>query len=228
MVIKRDKQREELDISKILQSLHSANSNVADGYKATLEEIKEVALKVVDSIENNEDITTQKIQDKIEHELIKSNLSYLAKSYIIGCYDKLKEYHQQDLDDSILSLIDCTNEEVGSENSNKNPTLLNVQRDYMAGEVSKDISMRLLLPRDVVEAHQKGLIHFHDADYYAQKMTNCCLLNLEDCLQNGTVINGVKIYKPKSFLVATTVAAQLFAMVASAQFGLLDCQIKMM
>lgn len=163
--------------------------------------------------------SVEEIQDMVENQLMNQHAFTVARNYITYRYKRALVRKSNSTDEQILSLLECNNEEVKQENSNKNPTVNSVQRDYMAGEVSKDITKRFLLPEDIVEAHEKGLIHFHDADYFAQHMHNCCLVNLEDMLQNGTVISETGIDRPRSFSTACNIATQAIAQIASSQYG---------
>jgi ribonucleoside-triphosphate reductase len=163
--------------------------------------------------------SVEEIQDMVENQLMNHRAFNVARNYITYRYKRALVRKSNSTDEQILSLIECNNEEVKQENSNKNPTVNSVQRDYMAGEVSKDITKRFLLPADIVEAHESGIIHFHDADYFAQHMHNCCLVNLEDMLQNGTVISETMIETPKSFSTACNIATQAIAQIASNQYG---------
>ena len=167
----------------------------------------------------NRALSVEEIQDLVEKQIMAHGAYEVAKRYITYRYTRSLVRRSNTTDDSILTLIECNNEEIKQENSNKNPTVNSVQRDYMAGEVSKDITERILLPREIVEAHQQGILHFHDADYFAQHMHNCDLVNLEDMLQNGTVISGTMIEKPHSFSTACNIATQIIAQVASNQYG---------
>jgi ribonucleoside-triphosphate reductase len=162
-------------------------------------------------------MTVEEIQDVVENKIMEMGSHEIAKKYIVYRYKRALARKANTTDEQILSLIECNNEDVKQENSNKNPTINSVQRDYMAGEVSKDVSARLLLPPDVVQAHNDGIIHFHDMDYFAQHMHNCDLVNLEDMLENGTVISGTMIERPKSFSTACNIATQIIAQVASNQ-----------
>lgn len=214
-IIKRNKQEEDMDIMKIISVLHKANKDVEEAL--TAEQIKEVASEVVAQIKDED--STEHIQHLVEKTLISHNYTDVAKAYIIACYEKAFQRQMTDLDKSILSVIQNKNDEVGLENSNKDPALVTTQRDYIAGEVSKSISRRLLLDEDIVEAHDKGLIHVHDMDYYIQPITNCGLLNLKDMFENGTMVANAMIDTPKSLQTAATVATQIIASVASNQYG---------
>ena len=214
-VLKRKGFKQDFDIIKIIDVLNKANKKNGE---ATPEEIKRVAHQVKEEIKDNE-ISAKDLENIIRKTLIENNLVHLATSYIVGCYEKQAIHHKQDLDSSIMGIIEESNEEVGTENANKNPALLSTQRDYIAGEISKDISKRLLFPKEVIDAHEKGIIHIHDLDYAAMRIHNCELINIEDMLQNGTVISGVKIETPKSLSTAATVMTQISAQVASSSFG---------
>lgn len=219
-VIKRSGQEVEFDSSKIRNAIEKANLSVEK------EENRLSDAQIRKSVENVENecermgraVSVEEIQDMVEQNISRYNY-YVAKNYITYRYTRDLVRKSNTTDKQILSLIDCNNEEVKQENANKNPTVNSVQRDYMAGEVSKDITKRFLLPDDIVRAHEEGIIHFHDADYFAQRMHNCDLVNLEDMLQNGTVISGTMIEKPHSFATACNIATQIIAQVASSQYG---------
>ncbi|MBS6837341.1 MAG: anaerobic ribonucleoside-triphosphate reductase, partial [[Eubacterium] rectale] len=194
--------------------------SVLDYEKLTADQIEEIASNVETACENmKRSPSVEEIQDMVENQLMNKRAFTVARNYITYRYKRAIVRKSNSTDQQILSLLECNNEEVKQENSNKNPTVNSVQRDYMAGEVSKDITRRFLLPEDIVEAHEKGLIHFHDADYFAQHMHNCCLVNLEDMLQNGTVISETMIDTPKSFSTACNIATQAIAQIASSQYG---------
>ena len=219
-VIKRSGEEMDFDISRIEQAIRKANNAV--DYKDAMSEgrIKLIAEEVAGVCSaRDRAMTVEEIQDVVENKIMEMGSHEIAKRYIVYRYRRELARKANTTDGAILSLIECNNEDVKQENSNKNPTINSVQRDYMAGEVSKDVSARLLLPPDVVQAHKDGLIHFHDMDYYAQHMHNCDLVNLEDMLQNGTVISGTMIEKPKSFSTACNIATQIIAQVASNQYG---------
>ncbi|MCR4561931.1 MAG: anaerobic ribonucleoside-triphosphate reductase [Bacilli bacterium] len=219
-VIKRSGVEEKFDIQKIVSAITHANADVAEEEKLTAEQIDELAARVQDKCKKRKRaMNVEEIQDLVENELMSMDAFNLARKYITYRYNRALIRKSNTTDAQILSLIECNNEEVKQENSNKNPTVNSVQRDYMAGEVSKDVTKRILLPQEVVEAHEEGIIHFHDADYFAQHMHNCDLVNLEDMLQNGTVISGTLIEKPKSFSTACNIATQIIAQVASNQYG---------
>ncbi len=219
-IIKRSGQEVVFDVTKIENAIRKASAVV--DYKDALSEgrIKLIAEEVAGvCAARDRAMTVEEIQDVVETKLMEFGAKEIAKKYIVYRYKQQLLRHANTTDKQILSLIECNNEDVKQENSNKNPTINSVQRDYMAGEVSKDVAARLLLPEDVVQAHKDGLIHFHDMDYYAQHMHNCDLVNLEDMLQNGTVISGTMIEKPKSFSTACNIATQIIAQVASNQYG---------
>ncbi len=219
-VIKRSGREVKFDPTKIENAIKNANAGLAAKDQISGEEITEVVKAVTTTLSRRKRTSNvEEIQDLVEKELMKCKAFVLAKSYITYRYRRALARKANSTDSQILSLIDCVNEEVMQENSNKNPVVCSVQRDYMAGEVSKDITKRILLPQDVYQAHKEGLIHFHDMDYFAQHMHNCDLVNLEDMLQNGTVISGTLIEKPKSFSTACNIATQIIAQVASSQYG---------
>ena len=219
-IIKRSGEEKEFDIEKIENAIRKASQAV--DYKNALSEgrIKLIAEEVAGvCAARDRAMTVEEVQDVVENKIMEMGSHEIAKKYIVYRYKRQLARKANTTDEQILSLIECNNEDVKQENSNKNPTINSVQRDYMAGEVSKDVAARLLLPQDVVQAHKDGLIHFHDMDYYAQHMHNCDLVNLEDMLQNGTVISGTMIEKPKSFSTACNIATQIIAQVASNQYG---------
>ncbi len=219
-IIKRNGSEMAFDVDKIIVAIAKANEAVAEDVQMTALQIKRIAESVVLSCEVlGRSPSVEEVQDMVEHQIMAHGAFEVAKAYITYRYTRQLVRQSNTTDDKILSLIECNNEEVKQENSNKNPTVNSVQRDYMAGEVSKDITRRILLPADIVEAHDQGIIHFHDADYYAQHMHNCDLVNLEDMLQNGTVISGTLIEKPHSFSTACNIATQIIAQVASCQYG---------
>lgn len=219
-VIKRNGSEVEFDIVKIFNAISSANKEVDTDKGLTTDDITHISDKVVNRCEFfKRAISVEEIQNIVEDELMLYGAFEVARRYIRYRYDREKIRNKNTTDDTILSLIECNNEEVKQENSNKNPTILSTQRDYMAGEVSKDLTRRNFLPKDIIDAHDDGLIHFHDMDYFAQHMHNCCLVNLEDMLQNGTVISGTLIEKPHSFSTACNIATQIIAQVASCQYG---------
>lgn len=219
-IIKRNGEEQEFNKNKIVAAISKANQTVEYKQALTLEQINAIA----DFIQStcaalDRALSVEEIQDLVETQIMKSGAFEVAKKYITYRYTRTLIRQANTTDNQILSLIESNNEEVKQENSNKNPTINSVQRDYMAGEVSKDVSKRILLPREIVEAHDQGLIHFHDMDYFAQHMHNCDLVNLEDMLQNGTVISGTLIEKPHSFSTACNIATQIIAQVASNQYG---------
>ena len=219
-IIKRSGQEVAYDISKIIAAVRKANNSVVDAEKMTDRQIDVIADNMIRQCEKmNRSLSVEEIQDMVENEIMNQRAFTVARSYITYRYRRALVRKANSTDEQILSLLECSNEEVKQENSNKNPTVNSVQRDYMAGEVSKDITKRFLLPNDIVEAHEKGIIHFHDADYFAQHMHNCCLVNLEDMLQNSTVISETMIDKPKSFSTACNIATQAIAQIASSQYG---------
>ena len=219
-IIKRSGVEVAFDITKIENAIRAANLDVPEAYRLTERQIIYASQNVAEACENaGHTVSVEEIQDLVEDEIMALDKFEVARKYIIYRYVQSLKRTKNTTDDKILSLIECNNEEVKQENSNKNPTVNSVQRDYMAGEVSKDLTQRVLLPSDVVEAHNEGLIHFHDSDYFAQHMHNCDLVNLEDMLQNGTVISGTLIERPHSFSTACNIATQIIAQVASCQYG---------
>ncbi len=219
-IIKRNGSEVPFDINKISAAIAKANAEVAESDRLTERQIMYASANVADACEAaGHTVSVEEIQDLVEDEIMRLDCFEVARKYIIYRYLQNQKRHKNTTDDQILALIESNNEEVKQENSNKNPSVVSVQRDYMAGEVSKDLTMRNLLPADVVEAHKEGFIHFHDADYFAQHMHNCDLVNLEDMLQNGTVISGTLIEKPHSFSTACNIATQIIAQVASCQYG---------
>ena len=219
-IIKRSGSEDVFDAAKIVAAIRKANESVIDYEKLGDEQIREIADNVEVACENmKRSPSVEEIQDMVENQLMNHRAFNVARNYITYRYKRALVRKSNSTDEQILSLLECNNEEVKQENSNKNPTVNSVQRDYMAGEVSKDITKRFLLPEDIVEAHEKGMIHFHDADYFAQHMHNCCLVNLEDMLQNGTVISETMIDRPKSFSTACNIATQAIAQIASSQYG---------
>ena len=219
-IIKRNGSEVKFDIKKIVSAIERANDTVEGSDKISEEEIYEIAGSVCKKIKNiKRALNVEEIQDIVENELMDRKFFNLARKYVTYRYQRALVRKANTTDAQILSLIECNNEEVKQENSNKNPTVNSVQRDYMAGEVSKDVTKRFLLPPDIVKAHEESIIHFHDADYFAQHMHNCDLINLEDMLQNGTVISGTMIEKPHSFATACNIATQIIAQVASSQYG---------
>ena len=219
-IIKRSGCEVDFDITKIIAAITKGNNEMREADKLTAAQIREIATKVENKCKvMSHAPSVEEIQDLVEEQIMAHSAYALARSYITYRYTRSLVRKSNTTDEQILALIECNNEEVKQENSNKNPTVNSVQRDYMAGEVSKDITKRILLPQDIVEAHEQGIIHFHDADYFAQHMHNCDLVNLEDMLQNGTVISGTMIEKPHSFSTACNIATQIIAQVASSQYG---------
>ena len=219
-IIKRNGSEVDFDITKIIVAVTKANDVVPENERMTPMQIQRIAQSVELACQKvNRAMSVEEIQDLVEKQIMAHGAFEVAKQYITYRYTRSLVRKSNTTDDKILSLIECNNEEVKQENSNKNPTVNSVQRDYMAGEVSKDITNRILLPQEIVQAHEEGIIHFHDADYYAQHMHNCDLVNLEDMLNNGTVISGTMIEKPHSFSTACNIATQIIAQVASNQYG---------
>ena len=219
-IIKRNGAEATFDISKIIMAVTKANAAVEEGARMTPRQIQRIAESVeLACQELGRSAAVEEIQDMVEKQIMAHGAFEVAKAYITYRYTRSLVRRANTTDDRILSLIECNNEEAKQENSNKNPIVNSTQRDYMAGEVSRDITNRILLPKDIVEAHEEGIIHFHDADYYAQHMHNCDLVNLEDMLQNGTVITGTLIERPHSFSTACNIATQIIAQVASNQYG---------
>ncbi len=219
-IIKRSGMEVPFDAVKIEDAVKKANTSVQDMDRLSDSQIHIIADHVTDQCSQmNRSPNVEEIQDMVEEEIMKQKAYKLAANYITYRYKRELVRKSNSTDKQILSLLECNNEEVLQENSNKNPVVNSVQRDYMAGEVSKDITRRFLLPQDIVEAHEKGIIHFHDADYFAQHMHNCCLVNLEDMLQNGTIISETMIERPHSFSTACNIATQAIAQIASSQYG---------
>ncbi len=219
-IIKRNGSEMTFDISKIVMAITKANEAVDEGGRMTALQIERIAERVVLACEGlGRSPSVEEVQDMVEHQIMAHGAFEVAKAYITYRYTRTLVRQSNTTDDKILSLIECNNEEAKQENSNKNPVVNSTQRDYMAGEVSRDITNRILLPTDIVDAHNDGIIHFHDTDYYAQHMHNCDLVNLEDMLQNGTVITGTLIERPHSFSTACNIATQIIAQVASNQYG---------
>lgn len=219
-IIKRSGTEAQFDTKKIEEAIRKANAEVMAQEQISEEKILELSNNVANFCKKaNYALNVEEVQNLVEDELMRINAFNIARTYITYRYKRALVRKSNSTDEQILSLIECNNEEVKQENSNKNPTVNSVQRDYMAGEVSKDITKRFLLSPDIVRAHDEGVIHFHDADYFAQHMHNCDLVNLEDMLQNGTVISGTLIEKPKSFSTACNIATQIIAQVASSQYG---------
>ena len=219
-IIKRNGAEAVFDNEKIFAAVSKANEAVGEADRISEKDIKRITEKVTKKCDKlSRAVSVEEVQDMVEREIMATGAFTLAKTYITYRYTRELVRKSNTTDDKIISLIECNNEEVKQENSNKNPTVNSVQRDYMAGEVSKDITRRILLTPDIVKAHEEGLIHFHDADYFAQHMHNCDLVNLEDMLENGTVISGTMIEKPHSFSTACNIATQIIAQVASNQYG---------
>lgn len=219
-IMKRNGKEVEFNKVKIEEAIRKANTSVDQFEQATPLQITMIATYIEGICKDMDHIpTVEDVQDMVEDKLIQFDRIKLSKNYTKYRYKRELARKANTTDEQILSLLDCANEDVKQENSNKNPTIASTQRDYMAGEVSKDLSKRLLLPADVVQAHEEGIIHFHDMDYFSQRIKNCCLINLDDMLQNGTVISETMIERPKSFLTACTIATQIVAQVASNQYG---------
>ena len=219
-IIKRNGAEVPFDITKIITAVTKASDSVGGQDRLTREQITQIAAAVTDQCQHlNRAVSVEEVQDMVENQLMDIHAHDVARHYITYRYVQSLKRQTNTTDERILSLIECQNEEVKQENANKNPTVNSVQRDYMAGEISKDLTARLLLDPEIVKAHQEGLIHFHDSDYFAQHMHNCDLVNLEDMLQNGTVISGTYIEKPHSFSTACNIATQIIAQVASNQYG---------
>ena len=219
-IIKRNGAEVPFDITKIITAVTKASDSVSGQSRLTKDQITQIAAAVTDQCQAlNRAVSVEEVQDMVENQLMDIKAHDVARHYITYRYVQSLKRQTNTTDERILSLIECQNEEVKQENANKNPTVTSVQRDYMAGEISKDLTARLLLDPEIVKAHQEGLIHFHDSDYFAQHMHNCDLVNLEDMLQNGTVISGTYIEKPHSFSTACNIATQIIAQVASNQYG---------
>ena len=219
-IIKRSGTETVFDITRITAAIMKANREVPASERLSLQQIQEISDNVEQMcLDMKRSPNVEEIQDMVENQIMNNRAFALARKYITYRYTRALVRKSNSTDDQILSLLECNNEEVKQENSNKNPTVNSVQRDYMAGEVSKDITKRFLLPEDIVHAHEQGIIHFHDSDYFAQHMHNCCLVNLEDMLQNGTVISETAIETPKSFSTACNIATQSIAQIASSQYG---------
>ena len=219
-IIKRNGAEVPFDITKIITAVTKASDSVGGQSRLTKDQITQIAADVTDQCQAlNRAVSVEEVQDMVENQLMDIKAHNVARHYITYRYIQSLKRQTNTTDERILSLIECQNEEVKQENANKNPTVNSVQRDYMAGEISKDLTARLLLDPEIVKAHQEGLIHFHDSDYFAQHMHNCDLVNLEDMLQNGTVISGTYIEKPHSFSTACNIATQIIAQVASNQYG---------
>ena len=219
-IIKRNGTEVEFNINKIIEAIKKANNEVNETERLSDNIITDIANNIKKYCETiNRALNVEEIQNLVEDGIMKENAFEVARHYITYRYTRALARKANSTDEQILSLIECNNEEIKQENSNKNPTIISTQRDYMAGEVSKDLTRRILLPKHIVEAHDNGIIHFHDMDYFAQHSHNCCLINLEDMLQNGTVISGTMIEKPHSFSTACNIATQIIAQVASSQYG---------
>lgn len=219
-IIKRSGKEVGFDVTKIIDAICKANREVPENEQLTDKQVLTITEYITDFCDGmDRTYNVEEIQDLVENQLMEYNAFGVARKYITYRYKRALVRKSNSTDQQILSLIECNNEEIKQENSNKNPVVNSVQRDYMAGEVSKDITRRFLLPEHIVRAHEEGIIHFHDADYFAQHMHNCCLVNLEDMLQNGTVISETMIEKPKSFSTACNVATQAIAQIASSQYG---------
>ena len=223
-IIKRNGSEVVFDIEKIINAVTKANNAVEEGVRMTPLQIQRIAQSVTISCEEmGRSPSVEEIQDLVEKAIMAHGAFEVAKVYITYRYTRSLLRQSNTTDDRILSLIECNNEEVKQENANKNPTINAVQRDYMAGEVSKDLTSRLLLPQDIVAAHDAGIIHFHDSDYFAQHMHNCDLVNLEDMLQNGTVISGTLIEKPHSFSTVLRIFSRLICTKGAKWVRLMDC-----
>ena len=219
-IIKRNGSEAEFRVEKIINAISKANVSVEESIRMTASQIDRIAESVVLACEQlGRSPSVEEVQDLVEHQIMAHGAFEVAKNYITYRYTRNLIRQSNTTDDKILSLIECNNEEAKQENSNKNPVINSTQRDYMAGEVSRDITNRLLLPKDIVRAHEEGIIHFHDSDYYAQHMHNCDLVNLEDMLENGTVVTGTMLERPHSFSTACNIATQIIAQVASNQYG---------
>ena len=219
-VIKRNGSEVEFDVNKIIDAIHGANNSVPEQFSMTPLQIKRIAEAVTIACGGlGRAPAVEEIQDMVEKEIMRHGAYEVAKEYITYRYNRTLIRQSNTTDEKIIALIDRANEEAKQENSNKNPIINSTQRDYMAGEVSKDLTRRILLPEDIMAAHDAGIIHFHDSDYFAQREHNCDLINLEDMLQNGTVISETMIEKPHSFYTACNITTQIIAQVASNQYG---------
>ena len=219
-IIKRDGKEVDFEEEKIVNAISKANDEIADIYKLSECQIRAIANNVKDQVaESLHTVSVEEIQDMVEKGIMQMRGYEVAQKYVRYRYTRELARKANSTDNGILALLERINEEVKQENSNKNPIINSTQRDYMAGEVSKDLSNRILLPEEIIHAHNEGIIHFHDMDYYAQKEHNCDLINLQDMLENGTVINGTRIDKPHSFSIACNVTTQIVAQVASNQYG---------
>lgn len=222
LVIKRNGKEVEFDITKITNAISKANASLSNDVKlsdAYIEGLVEIVLDKCNKLGKSNAIQVEDIQDIVEEVLMQFSTYELSRAYVRYRYDREKIRATNTIDDEILTLIECENEDIKQENSNKNPTIISTQRDYMAGAISKDLSRRKFLSKEIIDAHDQGIIHFHDMDYYAQHAYNCCLVNLEDMLQNGTVISGTMIERPHCFSTACNIATQIIAQVASCQYG---------
>lgn len=219
-IIKRNGTEVEFDITKIQNAITKANAEVIDGKQLLEDDIIYISQQIEKTCQKmHRALGVEEIQDLVEEKIMHMGAAEVARRYIKYRYEHELIRKSNTTDESILALVECNNEEVKQENSNKNPTINSVQRDYVAGEVSKDLGRRILLPKDVVKAHDEGIIHFHDMDYFLQHMHNCDLVNIEDMLQNGTTISGTKIDTPHSFSTACNITTQIIAQVASSQYG---------
>lgn len=219
-IIKRNGAEATFDQAKIVGAVTKANNTVDISHRLTDEQVARIAQSVTDWAESvNRAPTVEEVQDCVESLIMREGAFEVAKKYIRYRYSRQIGRQGSDTDERILALIENNNEDIKQENSNKNPMIASVQRDYIAGEVSKDLTRRTLVPDDIMQAHDEGLIHFHDTDYFAQHIFNCCLINLEDMLQNGTVISGTMIERPHSFSTACNITTQIVAQVASGQYG---------
>lgn len=220
-VIKRNGEEKTYDRQRIINAVNKANSEAPEDVRLSALQIAVIEEKVRKQLEQRTSAATvEDIQDLVIHEIMRQQAYVVAQLYTEYRYKQSLKRKANSTDQRILSLIELNNETIKQENSNKNPMIVSTQRDYMAGEVSKDITMRILLPQDIVQAHNDGLIHFHDSDYFLQHIYNCCLINMEDMLQNGTCISETMIERPRSFSTAANIATQIIAQVASAQYGL--------
>ena len=220
-VIKRSGQKVHFDRERLVNAITKANGDVSEDLRMTKTQIDRIVDQItINCMDLDHIVSVEELQDMVEDKIMQYGAFEVARAYIKYRYNRELSRKANTTDDKILSLIDRTNEEAKAENANKNPVVNSTQRDYMAGEVSRDLTERILLPKDIVEAHKNGIIHFHDSDYYSQKEHNCDLIDLEDMLQNGTVITETLIEKPHSFYTACNVTTQIIAQVASNQYGL--------
>lgn len=220
-VIKRSGQKVHFDRERLVNAITKANGDVSEDLRMTKTQIDRIVDQItINCMDLDHIVSVEELQDMVEDKIMQHGAFEVARAYIKYRYNRELSRKANTTDDKILSLIDRTNEEAKAENANKNPVVNSTQRDYMAGEVSRDLTERILLPKDIVEAHKNGIIHFHDSDYYSQKEHNCDLIDLEDMLQNGTVITETLIEKPHSFYTACNVTTQIIAQVASNQYGL--------